>query len=130
MRSVASPALPSPSRTREAHPVSFAREGLPLIAIAALVTAATYALALNRRSWPLWLIAFGLTIASLWIAYFFSDPRQSAPRRARGVASPGAASARVTLVSGDPVRSGRQPTITFIMNDSTVPVDRFRMSLR
>ena len=110
--------------------MSFAREGLPLIAIAALVTAATYALALNRRSWPLWLIAFGLTIASLWIAYFFSDPRQSAPRRARGVASPGAASARVTLVSGDPVRSGRQPTITFIMNDSTVPVDRFRVSLR
>ena len=63
--------------------MSFAREGLPLIAIAALVAAAMYALALNRRSWPLWLVAFALTIASLWIAYFFSDPRQPRPRGQR-----------------------------------------------
>jgi phosphatidylserine decarboxylase len=60
--------------------VSFAREGLVFIAIAALVAAATYALALNRRSWPLWLLAFTLTIIALWVAYFFRDPQRSGPR--------------------------------------------------
>ena len=111
--------------------MSFAREGLPLIAIAALVTAATYALALNRRSWPLWLVAFALTIASLWIAYFFSDPRQPAARRQSGVASSATSGARVALGPTDPDgRRLRARTILFIMNDSNVPVDRYRGSRR
>ena len=54
--------------------MSFAREGLVFIAIAALIAAGTYAAALNRRSWPLWLLAFVLTILALWVAYFFRDP--------------------------------------------------------
>ena len=59
--------------------VSFAREGFPLVVVAALVAAGTYALALNRRSWPLWLLAFALTIAALCVAYFVSDPRPTGP---------------------------------------------------
>lgn len=58
--------------------MSFAREGLVFIAIAAFVAAGTYAVALNRRSWPLWLLAFALTIVTLWVAYFFRDPARSA----------------------------------------------------
>ena len=53
--------------------MSFAREGLVYIAIAALIAAGTYAVALNRRSWPLWLLAFLLTVVTLLIAYFFRD---------------------------------------------------------
>jgi len=33
--------------------VNFAREGLTFILIAALIAAGAYAVALNRRSWPL-----------------------------------------------------------------------------
>ena len=54
--------------------MSLAREGLVFIAIAALVAASTYAVALNRRSWPLWLLGFALTILTLWVAYFSRDP--------------------------------------------------------
>jgi phosphatidylserine decarboxylase len=54
--------------------VSFAREGLIFIAIAALVAAGSYALALNRRSWPLWLLAFLLTVITLWVAYLQYTP--------------------------------------------------------
>ena len=111
--------------------MSFAREGLPLIAIAALVTAGTYALALNRRSWPLWLIAFALTIASLWIAYFFSDPRQPAPRGRRGVVASATAGASVALGFAELGARGRGQSISFIMMSNTnVPVDRFRVSRR
>jgi phosphatidylserine decarboxylase len=63
--------------------VSFAREGLVFIAIAALIAAGTYAVALNRRSWPLWLLAFLLTILALWVAYFFRDPERTGPRGGR-----------------------------------------------
>ena len=63
--------------------MSFAREGLVFIAIAALIAAGTYALALNRRSWPLWLLAFLLTIIALWVAYFFRDPERTGPARRR-----------------------------------------------
>ena len=111
--------------------MSFAREGLPLIAIAALVTAGTYALALNRRSWPLWLIAFALTIASLWIAYFFSDPRPPAPRGRRGVVASATAGASVALGFAELGARGRGQSISFIMMSNTnVPVDRFRVSRR
>ena len=53
--------------------MSFARDGLVYIAVAALIAVGTYALALNRRSWPLWLLAFVLTLVALWVAYFFRD---------------------------------------------------------
>jgi hypothetical protein len=55
--------------------MNFAREGLAFIVIAALIAAAAYAAALTRRSWPLWLLAFVVTLVALWVAYFFRDPR-------------------------------------------------------
>ncbi len=48
--------------------MSFAREGLVFIGIAAVVTAGTYAAALGRRSWPLWILAFLFTLVTLWVA--------------------------------------------------------------
>ena len=74
-----------PRRTFDPHTVSFAREGLVFIAIAALIAAGTYALALNRRSWPLWLLAFLLTVITLFVAYFFRDPVRTSSRGERGV---------------------------------------------
>ena len=71
MRFSASPVRRSSRRTLDPTLVSFAREGLVFIAIAALVAAGTYAVALNRRSWPLWLLAFALTIVALCVAYMF-----------------------------------------------------------
>jgi phosphatidylserine decarboxylase len=53
--------------------MNFAREGLAFILIAALIAAAGHAAALTRRSWPLWLLAFLLTLVALWVAYFFPD---------------------------------------------------------
>ena len=77
--------------------MSFAREGLVFIAIAALAAAGTYAVALNRRSWPLWLLAFLLTIIALWVAYFFRDPERTGPRGEAVVIAP--ADGKVVLIS-------------------------------
>ena len=56
MRSSASRALRSTGPASDAIIVSFAREGILFIVIAALVAAGAYAFALNRRSWPLWVL--------------------------------------------------------------------------
>ena len=80
MRFTASPARRSPRRTPDPTLVSLAREVLDYFAIAALVAAGTYAVALNRRSWPLWLLAFALTIVTLWVAYFLRDSERTGPR--------------------------------------------------
>ena len=45
--------------------MSFAREGLLFIAIAALIAVGTFAFALNRRSWPLWLAAVLLVVIAI-----------------------------------------------------------------
>src|SRR6478672_1452442 len=97
MPSSGSPARRSTSPTSDPLSVSFAREGLVFIAIAALVAAGTYALALNRRSWPLWLLAFLLTIIALWVAYFFRDPERTGERGEQVVIAP--ADGKVVLIS-------------------------------
>lgn len=45
--------------------MSIAREGLVFIYIAAAITAATYAAAAGRRSWPVWILAFAFTLLTL-----------------------------------------------------------------
>lgn len=50
--------------------MSIAGDGLGLIAIALFATVVAYALALLRRSWSLWLVAFALTVVSLGIAWY------------------------------------------------------------
>jgi phosphatidylserine decarboxylase len=109
--------------------VSFAREGLIFIAIAALVAAGTFALALNRRSWPLWLLAFLLTVVALWVAYFFRDPERSGPRGERVVIAP--ADGKVVLIQevDEPAfMGGRTKRVSIFMNVFNVHVNRYPVS--
>ena len=109
--------------------MSFAREGLVFIAIAALVAAGTFALALNRRSWPLWLLAFVLTLLALWVAYFFRDPERSGPRGEQVVIAP--ADGKVVLIQevDEPTfMSGRAKRISIFMNVFNVHVNRYPVS--
>lgn len=109
--------------------MSFAREGIGFIVIAALVAAGTYALALNRRSWPLWMLAFLLTIIALWVAYFFRDPERVGERGERLVIAP--ADGKVVDVSDvdEPAfLGGRVHRISIFMNVFNVHVNRYPVS--
>jgi phosphatidylserine decarboxylase len=109
--------------------VSFAREGLIFIAIAALIAAGTYAIALNRRSWPLWLLAFVLTIVALWVAYFFRDPERQGSRGPEVVIAP--ADGKVVLLSevDEPTfMGGRARRVSIFMNVFNVHVNRYPVS--
>ena len=109
--------------------MSFDREGLIFIAIAALIAAGTYAIALNRRSWPLWLLAFVLTIFSLWVAYFFRDPERTGARGPEVVIAP--ADGKVVLISevDEPsFMGGRAKRVSIFMNVFNVHVNRYPVS--
>ena len=109
--------------------MSFAREGLVFIAIAALIAAATYAAAVNRRSWALWLVAFSLTILALFVAYFFRDPERSGPRGEQIVIAP--ADGKVVLISDvdEPAfMGGRARRVSIFMNVFNVHVNRYPVS--
>ena len=109
--------------------MSFAKEGLLFMAIAALVAAGAYAVALNRRSWPFWLLAFLLTLVALWVAYFFRDPERRGERGERLVVAP--ADGKIVLVTEvdepDFVR-GRATRISIFMNVFSVHVNRYPVS--
>jgi len=106
--------------------MNFAREGLSLIAIAALLAVAAYAAALSRQSWPLWLLAFLLTVVALWVAYFFRDPERTGERGQNLVISP--ADGRVVMVTEvdepDYVH-GRTLRISVFLNIFNVHVNRY-----
>jgi phosphatidylserine decarboxylase len=109
--------------------VSFAREGLVFIAIAALIAAGTYAVALNRRSWPLWILAFFLTVIALWVAYFFRDPERTGARGDAIVIAP--ADGKVVLIQevDEPAfMGGRTQRISIFMNVFNVHVNRYPVS--
>ncbi|HEV7991329.1 MAG TPA: phosphatidylserine decarboxylase family protein [Gemmatimonadaceae bacterium] len=109
--------------------MSFAREGLVFIAVAALIAAATYAVALNRRSWPLWLLAYALTIVALWIAYFFRDPERSGPRGDRVVIAPADGEVvQISEVEEPAFIGGRARRVSIFMNVFNVHVNRYPVS--
>jgi len=109
--------------------VSFAKEGLLFIVVAALIAAGAYAIALNRRSWPFWLLAFLLTLIALWVAYFFRDPERTGERGDRLVVAP--ADGKVVLVTqvDEPAFiHGRATRISIFMNVFSVHVNRYPVS--
>ena len=109
--------------------MSFAREGLIFIAIAALIALGTFALAMNRRSWPLWLLAFVLLLLALWVAYFFRDPERTGPRGERVVIAP--ADGKVVLIQevDEPTfMGGRSKRVSIFMNVFNVHVNRYPVS--
>lgn len=55
----------------------FASEGIPFIVLALTLAVAAYAVALMRRSWPLWLLAFALTLGTLWVSYHYRIPSRA-----------------------------------------------------
>ncbi len=129
MPSSGSPARRSTSPTSDPLSVSFAREGLVFIAIAALIAAGTYALALNRRSWPLWLLAFVLTIVALWVAYFFRDPERSGERNEQVVIAPADGKVvQISEVDEPSYMGGRARRVSIFMNVFNVHVNRYPVS--
>jgi phosphatidylserine decarboxylase len=106
--------------------VSFAREGIVFIVIAALIAAGTYALALNRRSWPFWLLAVLLTVIAIWVAYFFRDPERTGVRSDDVVIAP--ADGKVVLIEDvdEPAfMGGRVTRVSIFMNVFNVHVNRY-----
>ena len=106
--------------------MNFAREGLPFILVAAAVAMGAYGAALMRRSWPLWLIAFVLTVVAMWVAYFFRDPERTGERGATLVIAP--ADGRVVQVSDvdEPAFvHGKATRISIFMNVFNVHVNRY-----
>lgn len=109
--------------------MSFAREGLVFIGIAALVTVATYAAALGRRSWALWILAFLFTLVTLWVAYFFRDPERLGERGPDLLIAP--ADGRVVMIAevDEPAFiHGKAKRISIFMNVFNVHVNRYPAS--
>jgi phosphatidylserine decarboxylase len=109
--------------------VNFAREGLSFIVIAALIALGAFGLALARRSWPLWLLAFALTIIALWVAYFFRDPVRSGERGERVVISPADGKVvMITEVDEPSFMKSRAVRVSIFMNVFNVHVNRYPVS--
>lgn len=106
--------------------MNFAREGYPFILIALALAAAGYTAALMRRSWPLWLLAFVLTVLVLWVAYFFRDPERSGPRGDALVISPADGRVIEVVEVDEPAFiQGRAIRISVFMNVFNVHVNRY-----
>ena len=104
----------------------FAREGYPFILGAALLATIAYMFALRLRSWPLWLLAFALTIIALWVAWFFRDPARTGDRGADVVVSP--ADGKVVLITevDEPTFvQSRSLRVSIFMNVFDVHVNRY-----
>jgi phosphatidylserine decarboxylase len=109
--------------------MNFAREGLIFIAIAALIAASGYALALNRRSWPLWLLAFVLTVLALWVAYFFRDPERTGERGSQLAIAPADGKiVQIAEVDEPAFLQSKSRRISIFMNVFDVHVNRYPTS--
>jgi phosphatidylserine decarboxylase len=109
--------------------VNFAREGLIFIVIAALIAAGGYALALNRRSWPLWLLAFVLTLVAIWVAYFFRDPERTGERGKQLVIAPADGKVvQVAEVDEPAFLQSKAIRVSIFMNVFNVHVNRYPVS--
>ncbi|HEY8175138.1 MAG TPA: phosphatidylserine decarboxylase family protein [Gemmatimonadaceae bacterium] len=109
--------------------MNFAREGLVFIVIAALIAAGGYALALNRRSWPLWLVAFVLTVIALWVAYFFRDPERVGERGKQLVIAPADGKiVQIAEVDEPEFLQSKAQRISIFMNVFDVHVNRYPVS--
>lgn len=106
--------------------MNFAREGLSFILVSALIAASAFGVALAKRSWPLWLLAFALTLIALWVAYFFRDPQRTGERGERLVVAP--ADGKVIMITDvdEPMfMHARARRISIFMNVFNVHVNRY-----
>ena len=106
-----------------------AREGIPFILVALVLAVATDALALNRRSWPLWLLGSVLTLVALWVVYFFRDPERPGPRGDALIIAPADGRiVHVTEIDEPAYLGGRALRISIFMNVFNVHVNRYPVS--
>ena len=106
--------------------MNFAREGLIFIAIAALLTAGAFALAVTRRSWSLWLVAIVLLLLTLWVAYFFRDPERTGERGSSLIVAPADGKLiMITEVDEPNFVRGRAIRLSIFMNVFNVHVNRY-----
>jgi phosphatidylserine decarboxylase len=106
--------------------VTFAREGLVFIGIATAIAAGTFLVAITRRSWTLWLLAFVFTLLALWVAYFFRDPERHGERGERIAISPADGKVvMITEVDEPAFIQGRSMRISIFMNVFNVHVNRY-----
>ena len=109
--------------------MNFAREGYLFIVVAGLAAAAAYAAAFGRRSWPLWLLAFLLTLIALWVAYFFRDPERLGDRGDRLVIAPADGKVVDVRETDEPTfLHGRATRISIFMNVFNCHVNRSPVS--
>jgi len=106
--------------------LNFAREGLLFIAIAAVVAAGAFGLAVSLRSWGLWLAAFVLLLLALWVAYFFRDPERVGERGPSLVVAPADGKLiMITEVDEPAFIKGRAIRLSIFMNVFNVHVNRY-----
>jgi phosphatidylserine decarboxylase len=106
--------------------VNFAREGYPFIGIATILAVGTFALALARRSWTLWLVALVITLLALWVAYFFRDPERLGERGPKLVVAPADGKLiMMTEVDEPAFIGGRALRLSIFMNVFNVHVNRY-----
>ncbi len=106
--------------------MNFAREGYLFIGIAAAAAVSTFAVALARRSWALWLLAVVITIIALWVAYFFRDPERTGERGSQIVVAP--ADGKLILITeiDEPnFVGGKALRLSIFMNVFNVHVNRY-----
>jgi phosphatidylserine decarboxylase len=109
--------------------VNFAREGIAFIVISAFIALGAFAVALNRRSWPLWLFAVALTVIAIWVASFFRDPIRTGERGERLVISPADGKVvMITDVDESTFMKGRAKRVSIFMNVFNVHVNRYPVS--
>ncbi len=107
--------------------MNFAREGLLFIVIASRWSRRCIRRrASTRRSWPLWLLAFVVTVIALWVAYFFRDPERTDERGAMSSSlRPTARSCMITEVDEPRSSRGARTRISIFMNVFNVHVNRY-----
>ena len=109
--------------------MNFAREGSPFIVTSALIAAAAFGVALAKRSWPLWLLAFALTLVALWVASFFRDPQRLGKRGDRLVIAPADGKVvMITEVDEPTFMKSRAVRVSIFMNIFNVHVNRYPVS--
>ena len=109
--------------------MNFAREGWSFIVIAALIAAGAFGVAVAKRSWPLWLLAFALTVVALWVASFFRDPQRIGQRGDRIVISPADGKVvMITEVEEPSFMKSRALRVSIFMNVFNVHVNRYPVS--
>lgn len=109
--------------------MNFAREGYVFITIAVGLAVAAFAAALARGSWPLWLLAFLLTVVALWVAYFFRDPEREGDRGELLVISPADGKVvMITEVDEPTFLRDRALRISIFLNIFNVHVNRYPVS--